>query len=153
MSDEDTTIHIKGLENIIKALKGKLPVCKVGIFGSKNARSGGKSNATIGAAHEYGTSSLPVRSFLRVPLSENLDKYLEKSGAFDKDVLEQVLKTASIKPWLEEAGVIAENVVQDAFATGGFGKWPAWKQGYSNNTGDILIDTTQLRNSISHEVE
>lgn len=154
MSD-DTTIETKGLDQILKALKIKPPVARIGILGAANARSGkGTSNATIGAAHEFGTSKLPMRSFLRVPLSERLQKAMESSGALDSDTLKNVIKEGSVLPWITKVAILAENIVLDAFDTGGFGKWAAWKNpGYTNNTGMILVDTQQLRNSITYEVK
>lgn len=139
------TLNTRGLDQLRKAFKENMPKIKVGILGSGR-------NATIGAAHEFGTSRLPIRSFLRVPLSENLDDEMEKSGAFDKDALARVVKEGSVKVYAEKIAAICLNIVQDAFATGGGGKWKKWKPGYINNTGQILVDTQQLRNSISTEV-
>lgn len=158
MADEAIeTFNVRGLDQILKALKMKPPVCRVGILGSKNMRTGkSNSNATIGAAHEFefGTTTIPQRSFLRMPITEMLDKKVESSGALNPDVLTAVIKEGNVRPWLVKIGVIAETIVQEAFDTGGFGKWPAWKTpGYTNNTGMLLVDTTQLRNSITSEVD
>lgn len=175
MSDE-TTVNTKGLDQLLKALKGRPPVARIGILGDsprasapseishlelmrkrtkpKGAEINPTTNATVGAAHEFGTSRLPQRSFLRVPISENLEKQMENSGALDNDALADVIKAGSVIPWLKKITAIAEGIVAEAFDTGGFGKWPAWKtKGYTNNTGDILVDTQQLRNSISSEVK
>lgn len=153
MAEDDVTMNVKGLDQILKALKGRLPVARVGILGSQ-ARSGSKgiTNATVGAAHEFGTSKMPQRSFLRVPIAEHLDKKLESSGALDKDVLNEVVKSGNVLPWVTKVAALAEGIVLEAFDTGGFGKWPKWKGDYSNNTGNILVDTQQLRNSISYDV-
>lgn len=153
---ENETIHIRGLDQLLKALKEKAPQIRVGILGDKNARKEGKgsSNAEIGAAHEYGTSTLPQRSFLRVPIQENLDKEMEKSNLFTPDTFAEVIKGGTVIPWAEKVGICAEACVADAFATGGNGKWAAWKTpGYENNTGDILVDTKQLRDSITSDVK
>jgi phage gpG-like protein len=112
------------------------------------------SNATIGAIHEFGDATHPVRSFLRVPLKENLDRYLEKAGAFQQENFKQVIQDVSIVSWLSKVGQVAVNVVQDAFASAGFGKWKAWKnKSYTNNTGMILVDTQALRDSITYDVK
>lgn len=148
------TFEIKGLDQILKALKMAPPVCRVGILGEKDSRSGNQhSNATVGAAHEFGTTKISQRSFLRIPITENLNKQLESSGALDKDTLSNVIKMGDVKPWLKKIGIEAEKVVQDAFDTGGSGKWPAHARGYTNNTGMLLVDSTQLRNSITSEVK
>lgn len=170
MSEDQTTVNVKGLDQILKGLKGKMPTAKVGILGG-NARSDGLSNADVGAAHEFGTSKLPMRSFLRIPIADNLDKRMQQANLMSEEVLKAVIKDGSVLPWIKQVAVIAENIVLDAFDTGGFGKWAPWgtspsiikrvgrsigliKQArpYSNNTGMILVDTQQLRNSITYEV-
>lgn len=154
----DVQLQTRGLDQLIKAIKDTLPRARVGVLGSKAIR--GKSsgvnantNATIGAFHEFGTSTMPVRSFLRVPISDNLQKEMEASGAFDEEVLSEVVKEGTMIPWVKKMAILAEGIVAKAFATGGFGKWPAWKTpGYTNDDGRILVDTRQLRDSITSEV-
>lgn len=161
---EDVSLNVAGLEKLLKALKPtRTPVARVGILGDKTVRSltdekGGAmpTNAEVGAAHEFGAPArgLAQRSFLRIPISENLQKYMEKSGALDKDVLSKVIKSGSVTPWLKKIAVLAEGIVADAFATEGFGKWASWKNSnYTNNANQILVDTQQLRNSITSEVK
>ncbi len=170
MSD-DTTINVAGLESLLKALKQKAPVARVGILGDSprqeaphvvsgasierrtKGTTNGPTNAEIGAAHEYGTNRVPQRSFLRVPITDNLQKYMENSGALDEDTMKAVIKSGTVTPWLKKVSALAKTIVLDAFDTGGFGKWASWKSGsYTNNTGNILVDTTQLRDSITDEV-
>lgn len=160
MSDDDgTTLNTLGLDQLLKALKSKPPRTRVGILGSKTLRhtedaKSGPTNASIGAAHEFGTATMPRRSFLRVPLMEHLGKKIAESGLLDKEVFTEVMRAGTTVPWMKKVAIIAESIVAEAFATGGFGKWPAWKTpGYESNTGDILVDTTQLRNSITSEVK
>ena len=151
----DVDLKLKGLEQIAKSLRtSKIPKIKVGIIGNSAARSGGKtSNATIGAIQEFGTSTIPMRSFLRVPLAEELPKRLQASGAFDKHSLDETLKIGSLVPFMKKVAVVAEEVVLGAFDTGGYGKWAPWKDPtYENNTGMLLVDTQQLRNSVTAEV-
>lgn len=119
-------------------------------------RKGGKqlTNAEIGAVHEFGNSTHPQRSFLRVPLMDRLNKELQDSGSFDKETLRDVIINGTVVPWLKKVAVVAEGIVAGAFDTGGYGKWAQWKNpSYQNNTGNILVDTTQLRNSITSEVK
>ncbi len=160
MSDETATLNVKGLDQLVKALKAKPPTCRVGILGSKASRSpspGEKStptNAEVGAAHEFGTSTIPQRSFLRVPIAEGLQKEMESSGLLDKDALNDVIKSGSVTPWLKKVAISAEACVSDAFDSGGNGKWPPWKNSnYTNNSGQLLVDTKQLRESVTSEVK
>lgn len=154
MSDE---INLKGLDQLLKALKAKPPKVRVGVLGKKAGRtSGAETNASIGVRHELGIG-VPQRSFLRMPISDNLEKRMEKSGALNRDVLAQVIKLGSITPWMRKIATLAETIVLDAFDTGGFGKWSAWKnpaeRAKHSNAGMLLVDTTQLRNSITSEVK
>jgi phage gpG-like protein len=178
MSDDAYTMNTKNLDQLIKALKNNMSKGRVGILGGKTMRNNtdsgpGKSvsankgkapksgigdvttNAAVGAIHEFGIPGrIPQRSFLRVPIAEQLPKELEKSGAFSKDELNKVIKEESLKPWIERIVLVAVNIVTEAFDTGGFGKWPKWKDpNYSNNSGQVLVDTTQLRNSITGDVK
>lgn len=161
MSDDDgeTTFNIKGLDSLLKALKQKPVVAKVGVLGSKVSRrndgsgqSNPQTNADIGARHEFGIG-VPQRSFLRVPISENLEKYMENTGTLDKETLKDVIKSGSVLSWVKTVAALATVIVGDAFNSGGFGKWPPWAPGYENNTGDILVDTQQLRDSITWEIK
>lgn len=151
MSDE--AVNIKGLDGLLKALKN-IPNVKVGILGGKNSRSDTSTNASIGAKHEYGDENMPERSFLRVPISDNLQTYLDKNGAMDPDVLKRLIKEGTFAEYIKKIGVTAEEIVTDAFDTGGFGKWAEWSNpNYQNNTGQILKDTQQLSRSITSEVD
>lgn len=157
MSEGDTTINVKGLDQLLKALKGKLPTARVGILGDKNVRNAGKqgktpSNATIGAYHEFGTSKLPVRSFLRLPISAMLQKRMNSSGLLDKDALKDVITSGSVVPWLKKVAILAEGIVADAFSSGGFGTWKPSDMSHKQNH-QTLVETQQVRNSITSEVK
>jgi phage gpG-like protein len=160
------SLNLDGLTRFARALTTSA-YARVGILGTHDSRQqtqvqtgkntfksqGPVSNSAVGAAHEFGTSRVPQRSFLRMPIREQLGKHLEQSGAFNPDVLKEVMKTASIVPWMEKVGKVGEAVVLDAFKTGGFGKWKSHAPGYSNNTGQLLLDTQQLRTSITSDVK
>lgn len=148
----DVELNIKGLDKLLKALKGKQPKLRVGILGDVGRAGPGPSNATIGAAHEFGTSSLPVRSFLRLPISTMLGKELESSGALDKSSVDAVIKAGSVVPWLTKIGIVAEGIVSDAFDSGGFGTWVPSDMRYKTNH-QTLVETHQLRDSITSDVQ
>lgn len=179
MRNEAVTLEVKGLDQLLKALKAKPPMARIGVLGDKTNRSAApaaishsslmnrktakqgasqkkSTNAEIGAAHEFGAPArgLAQRSFLRVPLADYLGKEMEKQGALSKNETKDVVKTGSVLPWLGKIAVLAEGIVRGAFDTGGYGKWPAWKDpNYTNNAGQLLVDTTQLRDSITSEVK
>lgn len=152
---DNDTVELKGLEQLLKALKAKPPVARVGILGESGGRKQGNiTNAEVGAAHEFGTSTLPQRSFLRVPISDHLEKKMGESGALDPDSMMAVIKQGTVLPWVKKMAILAEGIVAEAFQTSGFGKWAPWKnESYTNNTGQVLINTGQLQRSISSEVK
>ena len=158
---ETVSLNTKGLDKLLKAL-GRLPRARVGVLGDKAVRGAsehdgekkesGPTNAEIGAAHEYGTSTLPQRSFLRVPISDNLSKALDNAGLMDKDAVKKVLAEGSVVPWLKKIAIVAEDIVLQAFDNGGFGKWkPSNMKNKTNH--QTLVETQQLRNSITSEVD
>jgi len=148
-----TKLNLEGFNKFVKALQSTAKV-KVGVLAAENNRIGsGPTNAEIGAKHEFGIDGMPMRSFLRAPLTNNLGKSLEKYGQFNEDLLNLVVESKSISPWLKLIGVIGEKVVKDAFAQQGPG-WEPWRiPGYSSKIGMILQDSQQLVKSISSEVE
>lgn len=157
MNNETIQLDTKAMDQLIKAFKTQ-PVARVGILGKSNARvpAGGatevKTNAEIGAAHEFGSGSMPIRSFLRIPISWHLDKYLNKAGAFDKDTLKKVIAEGTIVPWWEKVAITAHTIVLDAFASGGFGLWPPSNMA-KKKVHQTLVETQQLRNAQTWDVK
>lgn len=146
-----------GIRKLKRAFEQRVPVVRVGVIGS-DRRNDGNSNATIGLKHEMGMFDeslgiqLPVRSFLRVPIADNLDKQLEKSGAFDEAVLKELMEEGSLKVWMEKIGISAEQIVLMAFDTGGFGKWQPSNMAFKKNP-QTLVETQQLRNAITMKIK
>lgn len=175
MSNDAFEYKNKGLKAIIDTLNEKMPKAKVGIIGAKNGRvpsekrvsktkvnlpMGNSSvgsndtvtNSIIGAKHEFGDHTVPQRSFLRTPIIENFQKYLEKAGAFNQKSFEKVIKEKSFLTYVKKLGIIGETIVLDAFATGGFGKWEPSNMDHKKNK-QTLVETQQLRNSITSRVD
>lgn len=151
MSEKDIASN-KILNSLIKALSATLPKARVGIIGSNKNRKDGLTNAEVGAFHEFGTTKIPQRSFLRVPLSMHYQKMLERA-TFDKRL--------SITDILNKMGAAGKAVVQEAFTNGGFGQWEPTKKYVhtvlakempEKHAGNILVDTGQLRDSIEWDI-
>ena len=111
------------------------------------------TNVQIGIAHEFGVKGgqhsgwkIPPRSFLWMPLTMNLMQKVNEKA----DVINKYLNAAKIKDCYVLLGIIAENVVQEAFAQGGPG-WAPLAQSTKDHKGsdEILIDTGQLHKSIT----
>lgn len=144
------------LDNLLRGVDMKL-FARVGIMGAKNKRTkSGKGqdvgNADIGLAHEKGIKSinLPRRSWLQTPLEDNLSEAFNALGA--KAI--QKMLTGNYFTAYAQLGVVAENIIQKGFETGGYGKWaPLSQVTISKKKSDaILIDTAQLRRSVTSEV-
>ncbi len=150
----------------------------IGVLGGSDARSGDESkgyvpgNAEIGAIHEFGVTggaspfkqpgisktpiknkniNIPERSWLRMPLITRLPEAIAAQGraAWRKAILERGVVFA-----LKNLGVVAEGLIQDAFASGGFGTWAKLKPYTIRKKGSaaILIDSAELRQSVTSRV-
>lgn len=152
MLKNEINLDIKGLESISKELKTNAYV-KIGILGNKNSRAGKNNNASIGLTQEFGSASknIPERSFLRMPLKEKMPKRLSEIG---KEAMLGIAKK-NIVLFLKKLGVLGEEIIQMAFDTGGFGKWANLTERTIKIKGfdTRLVETTQLRKSITSEVK
>ena len=123
MSDEIYTLNLKPLDKIYKALKNSKTSAKVGILGNKNHRHDGGS--------------------------------IEKSGMFSDDMIKEIIKTGELTKYVEKVGIAGVSVVLQAFDSGGFGTWKSLNEKTLKykKVKQILIETHQLRDSISYEVK
>lgn len=144
------------LLTLIKIIKENKLKVRVGIIGESAMRPDRLNNATVGAFHEFGTSKMPMRSFLRMPLATKMDEYIQNvKNIFGTKVINAVYEERSMEPLLKRVGIVAERVVEDAFATEGFGSWAPlspWTVEHKKNM-QILTETGQLRKSITSEVK
>lgn len=72
--------NTRGLDAFKKALSRidkDRPIVKVGLLGTKNAKRRGEAltNPELGIVHEFGTSRIPARPFLRPSVAKNAQKY------------------------------------------------------------------------------
>jgi phage gpG-like protein len=124
----------------------------------------GVTNAEIGFVHEMGskTRNIPRRSFLwltfdrKGPVLEAMLKDIMK-GLFNPTTAGAAQTTrdeGKIREGLKKIALQAENLVQMAFQTGGFGWWAPLQPGTIKAKGSSkpLIDVGQLRRSISSRV-
>ena len=154
-SDVKIKFDLTKLNQIVGNLEAKM-VAKVGILGNKNQRDEkGQSNSEIGATHEFGSFSqnIPKRSILKTPLFQ-----LRKKELLDgtiKIVNNNLSKPEGAKLIYKQLGLLGEYIVKMAFSTGGYGTWkPLGQQTIKRKGSDkILIDTSQLRRSITSKVE
>lgn len=157
MSLGQVKVDLSKLEGIEKALKSKYKV-RVGILGNKAAQKHDDTELTnyeLGAIHEYGSYSagIPKRSFLLEPLSKMWGAGIIKSS----EKFAELLAENRIYSFFRFLGFKGEEIVSDAFSTGGFGKWKPLKpetikRRKKSKDPKPLTDTGQLARSITSEV-
>lgn len=151
-----TTLNFKPLMTIRTGLTQPIGV-KIGILGGDDARQGEGAplgNAGIGVIQEFGSISngIPPRSFLRMPLETKKDRL---EATFEKAGVKQKLLEGDAKGALQSLGFVAEQIIDDAFKSHGFGKWAPNAPSTIAKKGSSkpLIDTSQLRRSITSKVQ
>lgn len=153
MKQSKITFNISSLKEL-RAELSKGYKSKVGVIGSKATRQnsqGGFNNAEIGIVHEMGSEflNIPARSFLRMPIEsqrKELAEYAKKK--------KELISNGDLIKFFSLIGIKAEEIIQKAFETQGFGKWAANSPSTIAKKGSSapLIDTGELRKSITSEV-
>lgn len=141
--------NLDGLKELAAALSGKGKV-QVGLFGSKNSRrEAGTTNAELGAIHELGSVSrhIPPRSFLRAPIILQTKEIMKDASS----EIPNIWQKGGMLAFLVKVGHAAENAVQQAFASRGFGRWAPNKPATIARKGSDspLIDTRQLSRAVA----
>jgi hypothetical protein len=154
MSETKLRLNLDGLEAFKKGF-GASYRTRVGVLGEKAARTqGGISNAELGVIQMFGsyTKGIPPRDFLLMPLERNRKEIIKQMNgssevrvAVDKKNYRRVFQLLGLK---------AEQYINAAFTTGGFGQWPpnAPATVAAKGSSSPLIDTGELRRSISSDV-
>lgn len=156
----------------------------IGVLGDNNSRAepGDNAeeklgNADIGLIHEFGVMggfvrhktrnaertqnrkwnqfrdqvTIPERSFLRMPVLQELPTAIYASG---KETWRKAILEKGVIYALKRLGILGEAVVQDAFATGGFGRWAPLKP-YTikkKKSNAILIHLALMSQAITSRV-
>lgn len=128
---------------------------KVGVIGAEAAADhGGMTNADIASYHEFGLG-VPQRSFIREWADENEGQNKAKLRRAGREILKN---KSTVQTELERFGVEAVGSIQQRMASGPSSWKPLAeatvrrKTGRSGDRTARLIDTGQLRSSITHEV-
>lgn len=156
--------NLKGLDDLRKKI-GDTYRARVGILGGHQQRSQGPiDNVTLGITQMYGSikHNIPPRDFLDMPIRTHGREIVKEMSSSS---VKAAVVAGNVKKVYEVLGAKGEDIVQQAFETGGFGQWPptqrlirsATKEDYNNQLeGEavvrILIQTGQLRRSITSDV-
>lgn len=150
------TMNLQGLEDMAAEIGGRFHA-RVGVLGAKATRPSGNgtlNNAELGTVHQFGRldGSIPARDFLKMPLEDNRQELVKSMGSAPARA---AFKAKDYKKLFAILGVKAEEFVQQAFDTGGFGKWKPLKPATVKRKGSaaILINTAELRKAITSDVE
>lgn len=139
-----------GWRRLGKALRDTSAVAvDVGVRADGAARAdGGPSNAEIGAWHEYGTSTVPKRSWLRATYDRNWPIYAKMGRLLADQVLVGRLDKR------KALTIVGVKFASDIKARIRAGIPPALADSTIERKGSSkqLIDTGQLIGSISHKV-
>lgn len=124
--------NLDGLNKLSKLLKEDKFV-RIGILGSKAAAQhdskSGLTNADIGTFHEFGGKSKygkeqpPQRSFLAMPITEQLQFTKPEMRDLKKVLWKQFFVKHSIDAFWQTILTRALEVVEEAFDTEGYGQW------------------------------
>lgn len=135
--------------------KAKGAYVKVGLLGQDSNRGEALNNPTLGLIHEEGSASakppVPRRSFLKEPLMAKLPEEIQAKGPV---FWRKALLDKGVLYSLGVLGVQAENVVQEGFATGGFGRWKPLAPSTVRKKGStaILIESSKMRKAVHSAV-
>lgn len=121
---------LQGMDDLIKSLNDGYFI-RVGILGSKAAathdKESGKTNAEIGTFHEFGSEKVkdhpPRRSFLADSLKFKINFDSQQMKQLKKDMFKYVFQDKTPKKFLAVLGAECLRVIEEGFATNGFGKW------------------------------
>lgn len=181
----NTKVKYGKIENIIKALSDdfSVKVGLVKSKGSDEEISDNLDIAGLGAVHEFGAKIpvtdkmraffrwkfkinlkkstthiiIPARSFITMPVSKTSklkSKIKSQIGDAD-DVLYYIEKTGDIESIAIIVGASAQDVILEAFETGGWGEWQADSSLTIANKGSAmpLVDKGNLKRRIGYEIE
>ena len=153
----------KGMAKSVAAMFGKRAAyVKVGVFGDKGAEQAAKGAldmAALAAVHEFGLGNNPERSFLRSYIDANEVKLRKMLLVLMEKEIGRAVKSgrpitdSDRKRVLEKLGLVMVAGIQERIANGEITP-PLTEQTIARKGSSTpLVDTGQLRSSISHEVE
>lgn len=148
------SVDNKGLGQFAKNLSQPY-YAKIGVLASGKANEVHNgttaTNAEIGVWNEFGTDKIPPRSWLRMPIEFKMPE-IKKFIA--SKPMQKLILAGRIQDALALLAVKGEQIIQDAFASAGFGKWTpnAPSTIAKKGSSSPLIDKGQFRAAVTSEV-
>lgn len=146
-----TVNNFKHVKNVLEEFKKH--VVKIGLpKGTPGTYENGMSVIQVGIVHEFGSPSrnIPQRSFLRAPMYMSRDKI--KKMIFNEYVKCQN-KTSNVQTSLKKMGIYGEGISKKSFRVNDWAPLKPATIKAKGNKANPLINTGQLRNSITSIVE
>lgn len=121
------------------------PNVKVGVFG----------NVEKAAAHEFGTETVPERSFIRSTFEKKQPELAKMTAKIAKKVFEGGME---VEKGLSLLGEWGANECKNTIRNGPDPDWPALSSAYAEKKEaagktTVLVDTGEMINSITYKVE
>lgn len=148
------SLDLKGFEELRAGLKRGQYVA-VGVFGDHKAQRNDATinNVELAIIQNFGsfTRNIPARPFISMPIQEKRKDILAFAAS---KKMRDLIMAGDIKKALGLLGVFAENIIQKAFDTGGFGKWAPNAQSTIDQKGSSkpLIRDGELRRAVWSKV-
>lgn len=151
-----TTIKDKGYKKAISSFKelSKKPSVKIGVLeksGEHKSLENSEALTVVEVAtfNEFGTETIPERSFIRSTVDQNFEDYVEKSRTLQNKIIMQEL---DVKKALS---ILGEKIQADIVSAINNGIEPenSPKTIAAKGSSKPLIDSGQLKQSIKYQVE
>lgn len=128
--------------------KAKNSFVKVGVFENAQPYPDGTTVAEVAFWNEYGTQTIPERSFIRSSVDENKNKW---SRELEKDYKDILGGKNTVENVLNKFGVKIQAAIQDKILTINYppnSPYTIAKKGFNNP----LVDSKHLWRNIAYEV-
>ena len=143
-----TTVIDKGANNIEAEIKkiARRPFVKVGLIGTERHEDSKVTVTAVGAAHEFGTSKIPQRSWLRSTYDVKHGAWFNKTKQLFSKIMIGKLRTETA---LDVMGLLIVSDIKRKIKAGD-SSWPPLADSTIEAKGSSrpLIDTGQFINSV-----
>ena len=153
------TVRIRDDNREWKAFKKKLaelknrPLVAVGVLGKEGSeayKDGTFTTVDVATANEFGTETIPARSFMRSTYEQDQSRFL---AIIRRYKLKLVTNKVTVNKVLTMVGLYAQSRIQRMITQGGIPFIPNSPETIERKgSSSPLIDTGQLRQSIRYEV-